>query len=380
MNSQTRLVSLDAFRGATIAAMILVNNPGQWDASYAQLRHASWHGWTMTDMIFPFFLWIVGVAMTFSFAGRIKRGDARGALFKHAARRSLIIFLLGILVNGFPFGLLFGQSFSFATLRIPGVLQRIAICYAIGSLLVIWTNQRAQAFVMVALLCVYWLLIGCVPVPGFGAGNLSPEGNLVWYIDSTLLKGHTWTFAPAAGFDPEGILSTLPSLATLLAGVLTGRYIRSPRSSGAKAAWMNCSGFGLLLAGLVMDMFLPINKNLWTSSFVVFMAGWALICFSACYWLVDVQKFERWTKPFVILGMNAIVVYVLSEILGLVLWMVSWTGTDGRSVTLHDYLYSAFLVPYLSPPNASLVFAVIFMLMMYAVSFLMWKKSLFVRV
>ncbi|HXX62219.1 MAG TPA: heparan-alpha-glucosaminide N-acetyltransferase domain-containing protein, partial [Bacteroidota bacterium] len=207
-----RLLSLDAFRGATIAGMILVNNPGSWSESYAQLKHSAWNGWTFTDMIFPFFLWIMGVAMTFSFAKRREAGASVGSLMGHVLRRALIIFALGIVVNGFPFGI--GAPFSLATLRIPGVLQRIAICYVLASALYLKVGVRALVLWAAALLAAYWAAVMLIPVPGFGPGVLNPVGSLCWYVDSNLLKGHTWIYAPAEGFDPEGIISTIPSIAT----------------------------------------------------------------------------------------------------------------------------------------------------------------------
>ncbi|MGB6121827.1 MAG: heparan-alpha-glucosaminide N-acetyltransferase domain-containing protein, partial [Bacteroidota bacterium] len=257
-----RLGSLDAFRGATIAGMILVNNPGTWGAVYPQLLHARWHGWTFTDWIFPFFLWIVGVAMTLSFAKRMERGEGRKTLMMHVLRRSAIIFGLGLLLSAFPFGLVPGHDFSLASLRIPGVLQRIAICYLVASLIVLNTSLRGQVIWLLALLVCYWLAIMLIPVPGYGAGLLEPTGNLCWYIDSHLLAGHTWSGAPAPGFDPEGILSTIPAIGTTLFGVLTGHLLRSGLSREEKTVWMFVGGNALLLAGVILDIWLPINKNL----------------------------------------------------------------------------------------------------------------------
>ncbi|MBP1658594.1 MAG: Heparan-alpha-glucosaminide N-acetyltransferase, partial [Bacteroidetes bacterium] len=233
-SSKQRLISLDAFRGATIAGMILVNNPGTWNAIYPQLRHAAWHGWTFTDFIFPFFLWIVGVAMTLSFARRVEEGADKSQLLLHVFRRALIIFGLGLFLNGFPFGLVSTHDFSWATIRIPGVLQRIAICYLIASIIFMYTGVKGQIGWVIGLLVSYWLMVKLIPVPGFGTGILEPTGNLCWYIDSQLLAGHTWRGAPVPGFDPEGILSTIPAIATTLLGVLTGHWLRSDRSQGDK--------------------------------------------------------------------------------------------------------------------------------------------------
>jgi len=376
----SRLVSLDAFRGATIAGMILVNNPGTWEHVYPQLRHAAWHGWTFTDFIFPFFLWIVGVAMTFSFARRVEEGADTGKLFVHVVRRSAIIFALGLFLNGFPFGLIGDREFSLATFRIPGVLQRIAICYLVVGALLLRTGVRAQVRWLVGLLAGYWLAVRLIPVPGYGAGVLEPMGNLVWFIDSKLLAGHTWVHAPAAGFDPEGILSTIPAIGTALFGVLTGHWLRSGRPREELAGWMFVAGNLLLLLGVILDMSLPINKNLWTSTYSIFMAGWALVCFSTIYWLIDVKKFQGWAKPFVVYGMNAIAIYVFAGMLARLLYLFTVHGDSGTAITWKEWLMQSVFFPLASPLNASLLFAISFVLVTYVVAWILWKNKIFVKV
>jgi len=376
---QGRLLSLDSFRGATIAAMIVVNTPGSWEYVYPQLRHAAWHGWTMTDMIFPFFLWIVGVAMTLSFAKRMERGESKNRLLLHSVRRAAIIFALGLIIFGVP-GLLFDPAFSIATVRIPGVLQRIAVCYLIVSIISLNSGIRAQVAWMVSLLAGYWLFMKVVPVPGYGPGVMDPVGNLCWYIDSSLLAGHTWIYAPTQGFDPEGILSTLPAIATTLAGVLTGHLIRSNRPAVEKTVLMFASGYFCLLLGAMFDMWFPINKNLWTSSFVVFMAGWALVCFATVYWLVDVQGRTRWAKPFVVLGMNAITIYCLSEVAAVCLFLAPWTASDGTRTSLYDHIFKSWFFPLLSPMNSSLLFALTFLLLLYAVAWALYRRKWFIKI
>jgi predicted acyltransferase len=378
MNAHHRLASLDIFRGLTIAAMILVNNPGSWEVSYPQLRHAAWNGWTMTDMIFPFFLWIMGAAMTYSFARRQERGTSLTALVFHAGRRSLIIFALGIVVNGFPFGI--GAPFDLATLRIPGVLQRIAICYLVVSLLVLFTKPKTLAAWALGFLTAYWLLMKLVPVPGYGAGVLDPVGNFCWYIDSSLLGGHTWLYAPAQGFDPEGIVSTLPAIATTIFGVQTGYWLRSDRSPQVKAVGMFLFGYAMLLIGLIADIWLPINKNLWTSSYAIFMGGWALISFSTIYWLADIKQWERFGTPFRVLGLNAITLYVASELLGTLLWVIPAAGPDGAMTTLHDAMYGRWFASFVAPANASFAFALVFVLIFYGLGWFMWKRDWIIRV
>jgi predicted acyltransferase len=378
ISRRSRLVSLDAFRGATIAGMILVNNPGSWSDSYGQLKHSAWNGWTFTDMIFPFFLWIMGVAMTFSFARRRESGATPGTMMVHVLRRALIIFALGIVVNGFPFGA--GAPFSLATLRIPGVLQRIAICYVAASALFLTTRVRTLIMVCVGLLGAYWAMVMLVPVPGYGPGVLNPVGSLCWFVDSSLLKGHTWIYAPAEGFDPEGVVSTLPALVTTLFGVLTGCFLRSDRPREEKPSPMFVAGFAMVLAGIVADVWLPINKNMWTSSYALLMGGWALICFASFYWVIDVKGRAGWTTPLTIFGMNAITLYVLSELLATLLEVITLGVPAGAPVSLHARMYATMFAPLFGPANASLAYAVTFVAAMFAVGWVMWKKKWFLRV
>jgi predicted acyltransferase len=375
---QSRLVSLDAFRGATIAGMILVNNPGSWSESYAQLKHSAWNGWTFTDMIFPFFLWIMGVALTFSLSRRRESGASKGRLMIHILRRGLIIFALGIVVNGFPFGV--GAPFSLATLRIPGVLQRIAFCYVAASALFLTTRVRALVLWCICLLGAYWALVMLVPVPGFGPGVLNPVGSLCWFVDSSILKGHTWIYAPAEGFDPEGVVSTIPALATTLFGVLTGWFLRSDRPRVEKPAPMFVAGFAMVLAGVVAGVWLPINKNMWTSSYALLMGGWALVCFAAFYWVIEVKNRAGWTTPLVIFGMNAITLYVLSELTATLLEVITTGSSAGAPLSLHAQVYSALFAPIPGPANASLAYAVAFDAVMFAAGWIMWKRKWFLRV
>jgi predicted acyltransferase len=263
-----RMVSLDVFRGATIAAMILVNDPGSWSHIYPPLEHAEWNGWTPTDMIFPFFLFIVGVSMTLSFASRIARGLTRRALVIHVVRRSALIFAIGLFLNGFP-------NFDFSSIRIMGVLQRIALCYLVAGLLYLATfqrepiagrparvraNLRVTAAVAIALLVGYWALMMFVPVPGYGAGRLGKDDNLGAYVDRTLMGGHLWS--ESVTWDPEGFLSTLPAIASLLIGILAGEWLRSDRRAGRKVLGLAAAGLVLLVAGRLLHPYFPINKNL----------------------------------------------------------------------------------------------------------------------
>ena len=374
-SARSRLLSLDVFRGATIAGMVMVNNPGDWGHIYAPWRHSAWDGWTYTDTVFPFFLWIVGVAMMFSFAKRIERGEDKGKLAMHILRRSIIIFALGLFIAGFPFGMAFGEKFSFATLRIPGVLQRIAICYFIAGTLVLNFSTRVQIGITFSLLALYWILVKTVNVPGFGIGIWTPTGNLAWYIDSHLLKGHTWTGAPVPGFDPEGVLSTLPAIATTMFGVFTGLFLRTERSREEKAGWMFVTGSVLMLLGVIADHWLPINKNMWTSSYAVFMAGLALNVLASLYWIIDVKGRSSWTKPFAIFGLNAITVYVLSELVAELGWFIKVSGPDGKVISLQEWYYQGLFAHLANPMNASFLHSVAFILVMYLIAYGMYKMK-----
>jgi len=357
----TRLVSLDVFRGATIASMILVNDPGPSDAVYTQLEHSAWNGWTFTDLVFPFFLWIAGVAMTLSFARRNARGEDRRKLLAHVAQRALILFALGLFFNGFPW-------YHLATIRIAGVLQRIAVCYLIAGAIFLYTRLRGQLVWTGALLAVYWVLMTLVPVPGYGAGSLQPVGNFAQWIDSLVLSGHMYSHTRV--WDPEGIVSTIPAVATTLLGILAGHLLRAPRLSAAeKTAWMLVWGNCMILAGLLMDPFLPINKNLWTSSYAVFMAGMALVVFGICYWLVDVQGWRRGTGPLVVFGMNAIASYTVAGMLARLLELAHWKQP----------IYDTLFAPLASPRNASLLYAIVFVISCWVPAWVMYRRKWFVR-
>ena len=360
-----RLTSLDVFRGATIAAMILVNNPGSGDDAYAPLRHAEWHGWTFTDVIFPFFLWIVGVAMTLSFARRMERGDNRGRLLLHVLRRSAIIFAIGFFLSGFP-------NFAFATIRIPGVLQRIAVCYLIAAAIFLFIGVRGQIAAVLSLLGGYWALMTLYPTPGCGAGALEMGCNFARYVDSLALSGHMWSHTKT--WDPEGIVSTLPAIATTLFGALAGYILRLPRSEAEKTAWLFAGGNALLFTGSVLSLWMPFNKSLWTTPYSVLMAGLAMNAFAVCYWLVDVQGYRRWSRPFAIFGMNAIAAFVLSGILGRLLAILKVDG-----VTLHQIVYDGAFAPFASPKNASLLFALANVGVLYGVAYFLYRRRWFVR-
>jgi predicted acyltransferase len=366
-----RMLSLDVFRGITIAGMVLVNNPGTWSAIYSPLKHADWHGWTPTDLIFPFFLFIVGVSITLALARRVEGGGGQRDLYWKIIRRTLLIFGLGLVLAGFPY-------FDFSTIRIPGVLQRIAVCYLVASLVFLKTGWRAQAFIAVALLFVYWLLMTAVPVPGFGAGDLGKEGNLAAYIDRTLLAGHIWKAAKV--YDPEGILSTLPAVATTLAGVLTGHWLRTARAPLEKVGGMFFAGACCVAVGWGWHFWFPINKPLWTSSYVVFTAGMALQLLALCYWLIDIKGYKRWAVPFHIFGVNALALFVLSGLLGRSMSLWKMPRVDGQPGNLQTYIYEHFFASWAAPVNASLFYAITYIFFWLGLMTILYRKKIFIKV
>jgi len=355
-----RLVSLDVFRGATMALMVLVNNPGDGAHTYAPLEHAEWNGWTLTDTVFPSFLWIVGVAITLSLGKRMEAGMARRGLFAQVLRRAAILYALGLLVYAYPLNL--------STQRLPGVLQRIAVCYLIASAIFLTTGLRGQIIWIVSLLAGYWLLMKLVPVPGYGAGDLAMGHNLANYIDKIVLGSHN--YAETKTWDPEGIVSTLPAIATALFGILAGRVLRARRQIGEQARWLFLIGSILIALGLVAGIWLPINKKLWTSSYALLMAGLDSAVFAACLWLVDGLGFKRAVKPLAIMGMNAITVYMISELLDEALSALHWRGP----------LFHAVFTPLASPVNASLLYAIAYTLLLWLIAYGMYRRGWFWRV
>ena len=349
-----RLVSLDAFRGLTIALMVLVNNNGSGRDAYFQLRHSEWHGWTLTDTVFPTFLWIVGLAITLSLGKRVAQGVPKGALVAQVCRRSAILFVLGMLCYAFP-------HFDLGTQRILGVLQRIAICYLVASVIYLFTGIRGQICCIVALLAVYWALMTFAPVPGYGAGRLDVEGNFAHYVDHVVLGSHN--YRPTRDWDPEGMVSTLPAIATTLLGVLAGYILRSRR----KLALAGCA---LLAAGLIWSYWMPINKKIWTDSFCLFMAGLDFVVYAAFAWLVDELGWRTPVKPFTILGMNAITIYMISE----------FAAEALSALGLQRPIYHTVFVPLASPANASLLYSLAFTGVMYVIAYLMYRRRWFIKV
>jgi len=374
-----RLASLDAFRGFTIAAMVLVNNPGDWSNLYAQLAHAPWHGWTFTDLIFPFFLFIGGVSMALSLGRLADAGANKPALLAKLAKRALLIFLIGFALNLIP-------QFHVGTVRIPGVLQRIALCTVLAAPIVVYCTWRAQLAWIVGLLSVYTVCMLWLPVPGSGAGVLEPGQDFGAWIDRMFLSGHMW--ARSETWDPEGLFSTLPAVCSQLLGVLAGRWLQTGHGRAEQTVWLSMAGLLLLWLGAILDVILmPINKSLWTTSFCLFTTGWALLVFSAFYWLLDANPHPqlraaaaRWSKPFIIYGMNALFIFAFSGLVAKMLGFIKLSQPDGTQQSLAAILYGPVRALDVAPVNTSLLYALTFNAAMFAIAWCMWRKRWFVKV
>ena len=369
-----RLVSLDVLRGATIAFMILVNNSG--DRAYRPLQHSDWNGWTPTDLVFPVFLFLMGASIVFSFGSRLGRGASRSSLLVHTLRRFVILFLLGLLVNGFPL-------FHWETLRIYGVLQRIALCFlACGLLYLIDRRVASKIVIIVSVLIGYWILLRWVPVPGYGRVGggipfLDKNANWVAYLDRRIFPGRLFEGTR----DPEGLLSTLPAIATTLMGMLTGIWLRSKRTPAIKCAGMLGAGIFCTLLGELWSPWFPINKNLWTSSYVLFTAGVALIAWALCYWMAEIKSWTTgwkrgWTFFWVVFGMNAITAYVFSELLAAAIWETPVYGRKTLSQIIAPRLYGSLH----RPQVAALVYALCFVLVCWLPMLWLYRKKIFIKV
>ncbi|HMO80440.1 MAG TPA: heparan-alpha-glucosaminide N-acetyltransferase domain-containing protein [Pyrinomonadaceae bacterium] len=495
MNSnQGRLISLDVFRGITIAAMVLVNNPGTWSAIYGPLKHAEWHGITPTDYIFPFFLFIVGVAIPIALDKRIEEGITRD-VYKKILTRSAAIFASGLAISALPlfvinetaipwplkwlaalsiiaalyflylrkfriafalvaawtlivFGYYFAgwevTAYNVGTMRIPGVLQRIAVCYLIVSLIYLHTGWKHQTAIGIALLLIYWLLMTKVPVPGCEITTIDDRAcNLAAFLDRVILGyDHMWKAGKV--FDPEGILSTLPAIATTISGVLTGKWLRrsdegrvtsdeksvatrrignagveaeerissennnggtrdeviseSPvgadpsegsgtqlsslvarHSSLEKATGLFFFGTLLLAIGWAWSLVFPLNKSLWTSSYTVYTSGLALLTLGVCYFLIDIKGYKRWAKPFVIFGVNALALFVFSGITARLLGIIKVGGPEGKEISLQQWIFQNLFLTWAEPINASLAYAIAFILFWLFLMWLLYRRRIFIK-
>ncbi|HAA27271.1 MAG TPA: DUF5009 domain-containing protein [Cyanobacteria bacterium UBA8553] len=374
--SSHRLVSLDVFRGIAIASMILVNNPGSWDHIYPPLEHAEWHGCTPTDLVFPFFLFIVGVAMPFSFAKYTPENRPTAAVYWRILRRGVVLFALGLLLALFSLFLdwaIAGKPINFSTLRIMGVLQRISLAYVLAAVAVLNLQRRWLWILAGVLLIGYWGAMQLIPVPGYGAGNLTPEGNLGGYIDQIVLgKSHLYR---GGSFDPEGLFSTLPAVVTVLAGYFTGDWLRkSPIKSRTS---INLAIFGLicLIIGRLWGFLFPINKQLWTSSYVVFTAGWAILVLALCYELIEVRGKKRWGLPLEVMGLNAIFLFVASGLFARIL-----LKTKVGSETTYAWIYEHLFRSWAGALNGSLLFAIVMVSFWWVILYGMYRRHWFLKI
>lgn len=358
--------SLDFFRGATIASMIVVNNPGSWNHVYPALLHAPWHGWTPTDLIFPFFLFILGVAIPFSLGKRVESGAARGRLFLRIVRRSAVLVALGLLLAAYPF-------FDLSELRLPGVLQRIGVVYLVAGAAFLWLRKRGLLWLTGICLAGFHALLAFVPPPGGAAGDLEPGTNLAAYLDRLLLGGNLYQ----GSWDPEGVLSTIPAIAGTLIGILAGEWLRSRRPAAEQTTGLLAAGFLLLGAGWVWNFWLPINKNLWTSSYTLFTGGIALSCLALSMLLLD-RRTEppRWSRPVESLGKNAILIFVASGLVAKTLLLFPAPG----DASAHARLWQTLFASTLGPLHGSLAFALAQTAAWTAVAVFLDRRRLYFKV
>lgn len=432
LSTQQRCVSLDVFRGLTMAGMILVNNVG--GQAYAPLKHADWNGWTPTDLVFPSFLFIVGTSIAFSFAKRLERGDPRGLLFTHVVRRTMVILGLGMIYSGFGYARLFEPSanqwqllisytllviglgivwpeersisragwgrssprvilallivagavaafwryrglFADSDQRIPGVLQRIAICYLIASAIVLYSNVRGRVLWTILCLVGYWAIMRFIDAPaGYSAPVKAPEGLLHDWIDQKIFGSHIYS---AERPDPEGLLSTLPAIATTLIGVLAGNWLLTRHDAYRKVAGLLVAGITAIAAGLVLDRWIPINKKLWTDSYVLFAGGVALYILGTCYLLVDVEGWRGWTGPFLVLGTNAIAVYLASGMVANYLG-AEWPTSDGGTIRPRTWVFDHLRIA--DPQLRSLSYGLSYMAFWMLAFWPLYRKRWFIKV
>ena len=355
----SRLESLDVFRGIAIVGMLLVISPGSGQYVYGPLRHAEWNGFTFADLVFPLFVFTVGVAVALSLSKRIQRGEKRRTMLLKVIVRTAVLFGLGLVLNR----LWYGDS---SGLRVTGVLQRIALCYFFTSIIFMVGEFRGLMVSAAVLLLSYWVMMKLVPVPGYGPGVLEKDGNLAAYLDNLLLHGHLYK----ENWDPEGLLSTMPAVATAVLGASTGVWVLSPRTKTKKALGMiliGCAGASL---GMLWNVDFPINKNLWSSSYVVFTAGIMLLIFAFCYWLVDIKGWGMLTKPLTIFGRNALATYLISDVTKYILIRNStWTQLyRSLSALSHD------------PTAASLLHAITYTLVWLGPAALLYRKGITIKI
>ena len=374
---QQRLMCLDVYRGLMVAGMILVDNPGSDEHAYWPIMHAKWNGWTPADFIFPSFLFLVGISMVYSFAARRERGETRQQIFAHAIKRSLILIAIGLLVNASPI-----IGLDFHTWRFEGVTQRIGICYFFASILELWAQRRDQWLALAACLVGYWALLRFVPVPGAGIPGrdipfMDQVQNLPAWLDRKLFMGHLYDGTR----DPEGIIHTIPAIGTTLIGVLTGHWLRNQKNARKLISGMMLFGILGILVGEIWNRWFPINKNLWTSSFVLFSGGLALLSLSLLYWVVEVKRWRGvWTMPILVFGMNAIAGFVADSMIYGPGYTFTGKGPNGATMNWHEAAQAWLEAAGIGTANASLVYSLGAVAICWILLWFLWRKKIFLKI
>jgi predicted acyltransferase len=368
MENTKRYLALDVFRGMTIATMILVNNPGSWSHIYAPLKHSAWHGCTPTDLVFPFFLFIVGVSMFFSFAKYGSELNSKSLV--KVLKRTALIFLIGLFLNSFP-----QWMTDWSKLRIMGVLQRIALAYGIGSLIVLAVNRKYLPYIALAILLIYWGIL-------YFLGNADPyslTGNLAPKVDSFILgESHIYK-GFGIPFDPEGLLSTIPAISTVIIGYLAGGIISKTERTKVPLIMLIYGAAGVAI-GLVWSLVFPINKPLWTSSYVIYTAGWACVIMALLIWIIDLKGFSKWSSFFVVFGMNPLFIFALSGIWARILGRIIKIHQGDTVVTGYNWLYQNIFQPFAGDINGSLLFALSHIIVFWFICWVLYKKKIFIKV
>ena len=358
--------------------MLLVNNPGSWGAIYAPLQHAPWHGWTPTDLIFPFFLFIVGITTHLATTARRARGASDRVLVRQILTRGALIVLFGLLLSAFPFFPLDRLT----DLRIPGVLQRIGACYIVAALLSLRTTLRQQIAFVAVLLLGYWAAMTLIPVPGQSVTGRAlldePSASLAAWLDRTVFGSHLWRQSKT--WDPEGLLSTVPAIGTTMLGVLTGRWLGTTKPLAERVMGLFGVGSLMMVLGLIWHWAFPINKNLWTSSYVLFSGGMAAAALATCIWLIDALALRSWTRPFEVFGVNPLLAFLGSGMMARLIYSVIKVSHDGEAVPVQSVIYEALYGSWLAPRNASLLFAVTFVLFWVALLWILYRQRVYLRV
>jgi predicted acyltransferase len=390
-----RLVSLDVFRGMTVAAMLLVNNPGTWSAIYPPLQHAAWHGWTPTDLIFPFFLFIVGITTELSLRARRARGADERTILRQILRRAALIFLFGFLLSGFPF-FTWSSTLTDVTFldrvvdriehwRVLGVLQRIGLAYLFGALLTWRTSLKQQFGILALLLFGYWALMTLVPVPDTGIPGRfvldQPDQLLSAWLDRTILgTNHLWVGGKT--WDPEGLLSTVPAVGTVMLGTFAGRWIARQESPlPDRLTGLFAVGALTMMLGLVWHWVFPINKSIWTSSYVLFTAGMSAVSLATCMWVIDVMQVRRWTFPFVVYGVNPMLAFLGSGLMARIIASIwTWDSGTGSRISAQGFVFNTLYASWLPPREASFAYALSFVAFWFLILWGAWKRGFVLKV